>query len=103
MIKLLILCEFIAQIDKKNIYLESNHTYKEEDKVGGTGEIQKMPFGINFTYDTLEGYMIKYSDNIATNALIDILGMDNINKKSQELGLKATKLNRKMIKEGEQN
>ena len=103
MINLLILCEFIAQIDKKNIYLESNHTYKEEDKVGGAGEIQKMPFGINFTYDTLEGYMIKYSDNIATNALIDILGMDNINKKSQELGLKATKLNRKMIKEGEQN
>ena len=62
-----------------------------------------MPFGINFTYDTLEGYMIKYSDNIAINALIDILGMDNINKKSQELGLKATKLNRKMMKEGEQN
>ena len=47
--------------------------------------------------------MIKYSDNIATNVLIDILGMDNINKKSQELGLKATKLNRKMMKEGEQN
>ena len=47
--------------------------------------------------------MIKYSDNIATNVLIDILGMDNINKKSQKLGLKATKLNRKMIKEGEQN
>ncbi len=103
MINLLILCEFIAQIDKKNIYLESNHTYKEEDKVDGAGEIKKMPFGINFTYDTLEGYMIKYSDNIATNALIDILGMDNINKKSQELGLKATKLNRKMLEEGEQN
>ena len=49
MIKLLILFEFIAQIDKKNIYLESNHTYKEEDKVGGAGEIQKMPFGTDFT------------------------------------------------------
>lgn len=103
MIKLLILCEFIAQIDEKNISLESNYTYREEDKVGGAGEIQKMPFGTNFTYDTLARYMIKYSDNIATNVLIDILGMENINKKSQELGLKATKLNRKMMKEGEQN
>lgn len=103
MIKLLILCEFIDQIDKKNISLESNYTYKEEDKVGGAGVIQTMPFGTNFTYDTLALYMIKYSDNIATNALIDILGMDNINNKSKELGLNSTELNRKMMKEGEQN
>ena len=103
MIKLLILCEFIDQIDKKNISLDSNYTYKEEDKVGGAGVIQTMDFGTNFTYNTLAFYMIKYSDNIATNALIDILGMDNINNRSQILGLKATKLNRKMMKEGEQN
>ena len=62
-----------------------------------------MPFGTIFTYDTLARYMIKYSDNIATNVLIDILGMDNINLKAKELGLNATKLNRKMMKEGEQN
>ena len=103
MIKLLILCEFIGQIDKKNIFLDQNYTYKEEDKVGGAGEIQKMPFGTIFNYDTLARYMIKYSDNIATNVLIDILGMDNINNRSQILGLKATELNRKMMKEGEQN
>ena len=103
MIKLLILCEFIDQIDKKNISLDQNYTYREEDKVGGAGEIQKMPFGTIFNYDTLARYMIKYSDNIATNVLIDILGMDNINNRSQILGLKATELNRKMMKEGEQN
>ena len=103
MIKLLILCEFIDQIDKKNISLNQNYTYKEEDKVGGAGEIQNMPFGTILDYDTLARYMIKYSDNIATNVLIDILGMDKINNRSQILGLKATKLNRKMMKEGEQN
>ena len=64
MIKLLILCEFIDQIDNKNISLNDNYTYK---------------------------------DNIATNVLIDILGMDNINEKSKELGLNETKLNRKMM------
>ena len=103
MIKLLILCQFIDQIDNNNISLEFNYTYKEEDKVGGAGVIQSMPFGTNFTYDTLARYMIKYSDNIATNVLIDILGMDNINKKSKELGLKVTELNRKMMTEGEEN
>ena len=103
MIKLLILCEFIDQIDNKNISLETNYTYKKEDYVGGAGEIQKMPFGTNFTYDTLALYMIKYSDNIATNVLIDVLGMENINKKSKELGLKSTVLNRKMMKNGTEN
>jgi len=103
MIKLLILCEFIEEIDHETIYLDQNYTYEEKDYVEGAGEIQKMPFGTIFTYDTLARYMIKYSDNIATNVLIDILGMDNINLKAKELGLNATKLNRKMMKEGEQN
>ena len=62
-----------------------------------------MPFGTNLTYEQLASYMIIYSDNIATNVLIDILGKDNINLKSKQLGLKATVLNRKMMKEGEQN
>jgi beta-lactamase class A len=103
MIKLLILCEFIEEIDHETIYLDQNYTYEEKDYVEGAGEIQKMPFGTIFNYDTLTRYMIKYSDNIATNVLIDILGMDNINNRSQILGLKATELNRKMMKEGEQN
>ena len=97
MIKLLILCEFIDQIDNKNITLDMNYTYKEEDKVGGAGVIQTMEFGTNFTYDNLALYMIKYSDNIATNVLIDLLGMDNINQKSKELNLNETVFNRKMM------
>ena len=103
MIKLLILCEFIDQIDHKKITLDMNYTYKEEDKVGGAGVIQAMKFGTILTYDTLAFYMIKYSDNIATNVLIDILGMDNINKKSKDLNLNETVLNRKMMNPGPEN
>ena len=61
MIKLLILCEFIEEIDHETIYLDQNYTYEEKDYVEGAGEIQKMPFGTIFTYDTLARYMIKYS------------------------------------------
>ena len=103
MIKLLILCEFIDQIDHKKITLDMNYTYKEGDKVGGAGVIQAMKFGTILTYDTLAFYMIKYSDNIATNVLIDILGMDNINKKSKDLNLNETVLNRKMMNPGPEN
>ena len=97
MIKLLILCEFVEQIDSEYISLNETYTYREEDYVEGSGIIQNMTFGTNFTYDTLALYMIEYSDNIATNVLIDILGKDNINEKSRELGLNETKLNRKMM------
>ena len=103
MIKLLILCDFIEEIDKGTIFLNSTYTYEEKDRVGGAGIIQKMSFGTNLTYEQLASYMIIYSDNIATNVLIDILGKDNINLKSKQLGLKATVLNRKMMKEGEEN
>ena len=47
--------------------------------------------------EEMEGINIEYSDNNATNVLIDILGKDNINNKSQELGLNETRLNRKMM------
>ena len=97
MIKLLILAEFIEQIDNKNIALETKYILKEEDIVGGAGIIQNMPIGTEFEYDTLALYMIMHSDNTATNVLIDILGMDKINEKSKKLGLKDAKLNRKMM------
>ena len=41
--------------------------------------------------------MIILSDNTATNILIDICGMDNINFTLKKLGLKDTKLRRKMM------
>ena len=97
MIKLLILAEFIEQIDNKDITLGTKYILKEEDIVGGAGIIQNMTIGTEFEYDTLALYMIIYSDNTATNVLIDILGMDKINEKSKKLGLKAAQLNRKMM------
>ena len=103
MIKLLILCEFINQTDDNIISLDTNYTYKEEDKVGGAGVIQNEEFGTNFSYNTLAFYMIKYSDNIATNVLIDILGKDKINERAKILGLKSTQLNRKMMTPGTEN
>ena len=41
--------------------------------------------------------MITLSDNTATNILIDLLGIDNINKTIRQIGLKATVLARKMM------
>jgi len=41
--------------------------------------------------------MIIISDNMATNILIDLLGINNINNTAEQLGLKQTVLQRKMM------
>lgn len=41
--------------------------------------------------------MMTISDNTATNILIDVLGMDSINDTGETLGLKGTRLQRKMM------
>lgn len=48
--------------------------------------------------------MIIYSDNTATNTLIDLIGMDYINQFIQDQGFsEKTQLNRKMLEDGTEN
>jgi beta-lactamase class A len=61
-----------------------------------------------YTVKDLILLMMTISDNTATNVLIDILGMENINDTGIKLGLEGTKLQRKMMdfeaaKKGRQN
>ena len=60
------------------------------------------------TFEELITWMIISSDNSATNVLIDLLGMDKINKRINSLNMKNTSLQRKMmdfnaIEEGKNN
>ncbi|MDF2839282.1 MAG: hypothetical protein K0Q99_53 [Clostridia bacterium] len=62
----------------------------------------------HYTIRDLILLMMTISDNTATNILIEILGMENINKMSRSLGLEGTILQRKMMdfeaaKQGRQN
>ena len=61
-----------------------------------------------YTVRDLIVLMMSISDNTATNVLIDILGMKNINSTIESLGLKGTVLQRKMMdfeaaRQGRQN
>jgi beta-lactamase class A len=71
-----------------------------KDNVGGsTGPLQnaldKGP--VTLTIRELLEDMIQYSDNSATNKLIDLVGMDRVNALIRELGLQQTRLRRKMM------
>lgn len=99
MIKLLILAEFIKQLDANTVSLTNTYTLKASDIVGGAGIIGSNGEGSTYTLDELAYYMIAESDNTSTNVLIDILGLDTINTRASELGLLKTDLERKMMDE----
>jgi beta-lactamase class A len=65
--------------------------------VGGTGILKDMLDPASLTIRNLGVLMIALSDNTATNALIDLVGMPEINATLQSLGLQQTKVQRKMI------
>ena len=86
-------------------------TLGPKDNAGGSGgplqkALDKGP--MTLTIRELLEDMIQYSDNSATNRLIDLVGMDRVNALLKEFGLQQTHLRRKMMdiaaaKRGDEN
>lgn len=95
-IKIPILLEFYRQVLDGNLDPDEIHYLKDEDKVGGSGVLQFLSEKTQLTLEDWVKLMINLSDNTATNYLIDIVGVDNVNKLIGSLGLENTKLLRKM-------
>lgn len=96
MIKLAVLCEYMHAVDNGQLNPADRVALKNMNVVGGTGLIQTERHA-SYTYDELCRYMIMYSDNTATNVLINKLGQDAINERVQALGCKNTSLNRQLM------
>lgn len=108
LIKIPILMELFRQIDARTLHLDQIYSLEAKDKVGGSGELQTMEDKSVFSLEFLAREMIRISDNTATNILIGLVGMKNVNLLMGELGLKTTRLNRYMmdfeaIEAGKQN
>lgn len=107
-IKIPILIEAFNQIDKGIISKNDVIKIKKEDKMPSIGALSYMHEGIEVTVEDLYNLMIIISDNAATNILIKLIGMDNINKTMQSMGYKNTVINRLLydetaINEGKEN
>src|SRR5437660_3597212 len=75
-------------------------TLGPKDNAGGSGgplqkALDKGP--VTVTIRELLEDMLQYSDNSATNRLIDMVGMDRVNALIREFGLERTRLRRKMM------
>lgn len=96
MIKLAVMAAYLRAVDAGTINPQQALPLARMKIVGGTGKIQSER-ARTYTYDALCRYMIMYSDNTATNALIDALGVNAVNARARELGCTQTTLNRKLM------
>lgn len=95
-IKLFIMAAAFAKIERGQLDAEELLSMKKADYVPSCGAIAYMHEGLQVTLMDLITLMIIFSDNTATNVLIDHLGMESIQEEIQALGYRDTCLNRKM-------
>lgn len=93
-IKIPVLVEVFTLLEQGELHKDEKFRISKEEKLPSCGALNYMHTGLVVTLEDLYTLMIILSDNTATNMLIRRVGMDKINAKVQELGLKNTKLNR---------
>lgn len=79
--------------------LELKVTLKNEDKVPGSGILTNhFSDGASISLRDAIQLMIAYSDNTATNLVIDVIGIETVNKLMDSLDCPNTKLNSKVFR-----
>ena len=96
-IKVPILVALLDAADKGQVDLNAISVVSPSDVVGGCGIIQILSEKLPLTLLDHATLMIDLSDNTATNQIISVVGMDNINAACRELGLNDTVLGRKLM------
>ena len=101
-IKVSILLELFRRADADPALLVKRVEMTDAVRTPGSGVLRYLTDGGSaLSLEDYAVYMILYSDNTATNVLIDELGMPAVNELSASLGAKNTLLQRKMIRPGE--
>lgn len=91
-IKVFILVELFRQVHLGLKSLDEKIKYDRKNFVNGSGVIQYLTPGLELSVRDIATLMMIISDNIATNIMIDYLGIDNINRTIKELGCLDTEL-----------
>ena len=95
-IKLAVLYELYRQAEEGRVDL-GELTRPPLPRVRGGGVLQELGTQVSLTWRDVAVLMMGWSDNAATNVLIDRVGMDAVNRRLDSLGLRATRLRRRMM------
>lgn len=97
-IKIPILMEVYKQAGEGKFKLSDLEWVRKEHQVGGSGVLKELGDATSeLSIRDLAVLMILVSDNTATNMLIDLVGMEQINATLASLGLRHTRVQRRMI------
>jgi beta-lactamase class A len=97
LIKLPILIEAYLQVIEGKIKLTETLTLREVDKVPGSGILtENFSAGATFAFRDALRLMTVFSDNTATNLVLDRIGIKAVNERMSAWGLKETRLNAKV-------
>src|SRR5262245_44032176 len=99
LIKLPVMIEVYQQAGEGKVRLKDLVTLHDSDKVPGSG-ILTDHFSDGATFPLLDcvRLMIAFSDNTATNLVLDKIGIDSTNKRMEAWGWEETKINAKVFK-----
>ena len=95
-IKTYILIDLFRKVFEGKKDLNEKLQYTEENFVEGSGILRSLDYGVELTVKDYATLMIIVSDNVATNVVIDYLGIDSINNTINDMGLKNTILHNKI-------
>jgi beta-lactamase class A len=95
-IKPAILLELFHQAEAGEVDLAATTT-PGATRVGGGGVLQELSDHVTLTWRDLAVLMMAWSDNEATNLLIDKVGLPAVNRRLDALGLARTRLRRRMM------
>jgi beta-lactamase class A len=97
-IKIAVLAELYHQAQTGKLKLNDVYTVQASDLVPDSDVMGGLTPGVTrLTLRDLATMVMAVSDNSATNVLIDRVGMENVNALMVSLGLKQTRLRRKMM------
>jgi beta-lactamase class A len=91
-IKIAVITEAMAAVREDRVDLAERWTLSSANKASESGWLKLFDPGLNPTWNDLLTLMIGPSDNTATNAWIERLGIENINARMQSLGLTSIRL-----------
>jgi beta-lactamase class A len=91
-IKVPILIELFRQVESGDVDLDSRVAVSDAARTVGSGILRELSPGLALSMRDHATLMIVVSDNIATNVLIDLLGIERINQTMADLGFTRTRL-----------
>jgi beta-lactamase class A len=99
LIKLPVMLELYQQAEEGKVKLTDRVTLRNDDKVPGSGVLTNhFSDGTTFSLRDACRLMIAFSDNTATNLVLDKIGIMPVNKRMEAWGYPNTKINAKSFR-----